>query len=120
MIEDISQYIIPIIRNQSDYLILHVRANDVTTNKTKKIVDDVIMLKSNTSKQCLSCRIILSKLIIQHDDGKANLTIHNVNKYLSALLPECTESDNSSQHLGRKRLQLNPKDKGSLTLNFLK
>ena len=76
-IEDIIQYIIPIIRKQPDYLILHVRTKDATTNTSKKIVDDLLILKSNILKQLPSCRIVLSKPIIRHDIGKANLTIRN-------------------------------------------
>ena len=49
-IEEINQYIAPIIKNQPDYLILHARTNDATTNKSKKIVDDLLILKSNISK----------------------------------------------------------------------
>ena len=47
--------------------------------------------------------------------GKANLTIRNVNKHLSALKLEYVENDNiSSQHSGRKRLHLNQKAKSRL------
>ena len=54
-------------------------------------------------------------------EKRANLTIRNVNKYLSALHSECIETDNiSSQHLGRKGMHLNPKGKGRLALNLLK
>ena len=35
-IEDINQYIIPIIKKQPDYLILHVGTNDATTNTSNK------------------------------------------------------------------------------------
>ena len=35
-IEDINQYIIPIIKKQPDYLIRHVGTNDATTNTSKK------------------------------------------------------------------------------------
>ena len=95
--------------------------NDATNNTSTKIIDDLVMLKSSISKQLLSCRIVLSKPIIRHDNGKANLTICNVNKHLSALQSECIENDNiSSQRLGRKGLHLNPKGKGRLALNFMK
>ena len=87
-----NQYIIPIIKKQPDYLILHARTNDVTTNTSKKILDDLLILKSNISKQLPSCRIVLSKPIIRHDDGKANLTIRNVNKHLSTSQSECITS----------------------------
>ena len=101
-------------------LILHAGTNDATTNTSKKIVDDLLILKSNISKQLPSCRIVLLKPIIRHDDGKTNLTIRNVNKHLSALQSECIENANiSSQHLGRKGLHLNPKGKGRLALNFI-
>ena len=95
--------------------------NDATTNTSTKITDDLLILKSSISKQLLSCRIVLSKPIIRHDNGKASLTLRNVNKHLSALQSECIETDNiSSQRLGRKGLHLNPKGKGRLALNFMK
>ena len=81
-IEDINKYIIPIIKKQPEYLTLHVGTYDATTNASKKIIDDLVILKSNISKQLSSCRIVLSKPIIRHDDGKANLTILKVNKHL--------------------------------------
>ena len=112
---------IPIIKKQPDYLILHVGTNDATINTSKKIVDDFLILKPNISKELPSCRLVLSKPIIRHDNGKANLTIRNVNKHLSAFQSECIENDNiSSQHLGRKGLHLNPKCKDRLALNFTK
>ena len=95
-IEDINQYTIPVIKKQPDYLILQVP----TTNTSKKIVDDLLMLKSNISKQLPSYRIVLSKPVIRNDDGKANLTIRNVNKHLPALQSEFIKNDNiSSQHV---------------------
>ena len=97
------------------YLILHVGTNNVTANTSKIIIDDLFRLKSNVSMQLPSCRIILSKPIIGHDDRKVNVTtIGNVNKHLSTLQSEYIENDNiSSQHLGRKRLHLNQKVKVS-------
>ena len=53
-IEDLNHYIVPIIKNKLDYLILHVGTNDPTTNSSKKIVDDLLMLRTNISKQLLN------------------------------------------------------------------
>ena len=109
---NVKELIIPIIKKQPDYLILHVGTDDAATNTPKQIVDDLLILKQNISKQLPRCRIVLSKPIIRHDKGKANLTIRNVNKHLSALQSECIENDNiNSQHLGQKGLHLKPKDK---------
>ena len=120
-IEDLNHYIVPIIKNKPDYLILHVGTNDATTNSSRKIVDDLLMLRTNISKQLPNCRIVLSKPTIRHDHGKANLTIRNVNKHLENLELECIDNSNiNAEHLGQKGLHLNPKGKGRLALNFLK
>ena len=84
-IENINQHIISIIKKQSDYLIVHAGTNDTTTNTSKKVVDDLLILKSNISKQLPRWKIVLSKLIIRHDGGKANLTIRNINSSQKAL-----------------------------------
>ena len=67
--------------------------NNATTKTSKKIVDDLPILKSNISKQLPICKILLSKPIIRHDEGGVNLMISNFDKYLSALQSECNEND---------------------------
>ena len=67
--------VIPIIAKQPDYLILYVGTNDATTNPSREIIDDLFMLKSDILKQLPNCRVIVSKLTIRIDHGKANLNI---------------------------------------------
>lgn len=77
--------------------------------------------KRNTYEQLwvLSCRIVLSKPIFWHDDGKANLTIHNAIKHLSDL--QCIKNDIiSPKDLRHKGFHLNPKGKGRLAVNIQK
>ena len=81
-INDMNHHLMPIIAKQLDCLILHVGTNDATTNTSRKIIDDLLMLKSNISKQLLNCRVIVSKPTIRIDPGKENLTLRNVNKHL--------------------------------------
>ena len=110
----------PIIAKQPDYLILHVGTNDATTNTSRKIIDDLLMLKSNILKQLPNCRVIVSKPAIRIDHGISNLTLRNVNKHLETLNLECIENGNiSAQHLGQKGLHLDSKGKGRLAINFL-
>ena len=102
-------------------MILYVGTNDATTKSSRKIVEDLLMLKTNISKQLPNCRIVLSKPTIRHDRGKANLTIRNFNEHLENLKLEFVDNNNiNAEHLGQKRLYLNPKGKGRLALNFLK
>ena len=78
------------------------------------------MLKSNILKQLPNCRVIVSKSTVRIDQGKANLTLRNINKHLETLNLECMENSNiRAQHLGRKGLHLNSEGKGRLALNFL-
>ena len=79
----------PIIAKQRDYLILHVGTNAATTNTSRKIIDDLLMLKCNILKQLPNCRVIVFKLTVRIGHGKANLTVRNVNRYLETLNLEC-------------------------------
>ena len=79
-IEDLNQYSIPIVKNKPDYLIRHVGTNDATTNSFRKILDNLLMLRTNIAKQLPNCRIVLSNPTIRHDHGKADLIIRNANK----------------------------------------
>ena len=46
-INDMNHHLMPVIVKQPDYLIPHVGTNDVTTNTPRKIIDDLLLLKSN-------------------------------------------------------------------------
>ena len=82
--------------------------------------DDLLILKCNILKQLPNCRVIVSKPTVRIDHGKANLTLHNVNKHLETLNLEGMVNGNiSAQHFGRKGLHLNLKGKGRRALNFL-
>ena len=99
-----------LIPKQPDYLILHIGANYATTSTSRKIIDDLLMLKCN----------ILKQPPIRIDHGKANLTLRNVNKHLETINLECIENGNISvQHPGRREFYLNPKGKSRFALNFL-
>ena len=50
-IEDINQYIITIIKKQPDYLFPHIGTNYATTNTSKKIVSNLLILKSSSKLQ---------------------------------------------------------------------
>ena len=71
------------VENKPDYLIRHVGTNDATTNSFRKILDNLLMLRTNIAKQLRSCRIVLSNPTVRHDHGKADLTIRNANKQLT-------------------------------------
>ena len=115
-----NHHLMPIIAKRPDYLILHVGTNHATTNTSRKIMEDLLMLKCNILKQLPNCRVIVSKPIVRIDHGKANLTLRNFNKHLETLNLECIENGNiSAQHLRRKGLHLNSEGKDRPALKFL-
>ena len=56
-INDMNHHLMPIIVKQPDYLILYVGTNDSTTNTSRKIIDDLLMLKPNILKQLPNCGV---------------------------------------------------------------
>ena len=111
-INDMNHHLMPII--------VQVETNDTTSKTSRKVIEDLFVLKCNILKQLSNCRVIVSKNLVRIDHGKANITLCNVNKRLETLNLECVENGNiSAQHLGWKGLHLNSKGKGRLALNFL-
>ena len=55
-INDRIHHLMPIIVKRRDYLILHVGTNGATTSTSRKIINDLLMLKSNILKQLPNCR----------------------------------------------------------------
>ena len=60
-INDMNHHLMPIIAKRPDYLILHVGSNDATTNTSRKIMEDLLMLKRNLLKQLPNCKVIVCK-----------------------------------------------------------
>ena len=119
-INDMNHHLMPIIAKRPNYLILHIGAHAARTNTSRKIIDNLLMLKCNLFKQLTSCRIIVCKPTLQINHRKANGRLRNVNKHLETLNVVCIENCNiSAQHLGQKELHLNSNGKGKLALYFL-
>lgn len=57
----ISQLNHPIIKKKPEFLMLHIGTYDDTTNDSRKIVDDILLLKSAVLKSLPVCRVIVSK-----------------------------------------------------------
>ena len=56
-ISDMRQLTQPIIKNKPEFLILHVGTNNATPNNSRKIEDDIHLLKSATLKSLPDCRV---------------------------------------------------------------
>ena len=92
-IKDTSQFMQTVIKKKPEFVILHIGPNYATTNDSKKILEDVLLLKSAILKSLLDCRVIVSKRTFQSDDTKAALTLRNLNKHIFNLVIKCVEND---------------------------
>ena len=52
---------------------------------SRDILNEILFLKNFIEKLCLTCTVIVPNLIYRSDNGKAFLTVKNVNDHLDAL-----------------------------------
>ena len=64
-------------------------------NKTSRdILNEILSVKNFIEKLCPTCKVIVSNLIYQSDNGKASLTEKNVNDHLDALNIDVVDNKN--------------------------
>ena len=58
---DINHHIIPILKTKPDVIILHVGTNDSVSRTSREILDDLLQLKSATTKTLPNCQVMFSQ-----------------------------------------------------------
>ena len=72
------------------------------------ILNKLLSLKSFIEKLCPTCKVTVSNLICRSDNGKASLTVKNVNYQLDALNIDVGDNSNiGGNYLNNSRLHLN-------------
>ena len=56
-INDMNHHLMPIIAKRPDCSIFHVGTNDATAKTSRKIIDDLLMLKCSILKQLPNCNL---------------------------------------------------------------
>ena len=102
-------------------LILHVGTNNTVSDSAKVIPKNINSLISYIKINNPECRIIISQQVRRTHNGKATLTLNNLNELLAEL--DVDKIDNSNidvSCLGKRGLHLNSIGTGKLALNFIK
>ena len=108
-----------IVKKKPDCLILHVGTNNAPNNSSNEIIDELLSLKHGLEKQSPSTKIIISTPITRTDNGKAALTVRNVNKHLNQLVLEIVDNKNiTNKDLGKKGLHLSKTGKIKFAKNI--
>ena len=111
-------------RKKPSALILHVGTNNTISDSSKVILKKIKLLISYIKINNLECRIIISQPIRRTDNGKATLTLNNLNKLLAEFDVDKIDNSNidDATCLGKRRLgkQLNITRTVKSALNFIK
>ena len=93
-INDMHGYIKPLLKKSPDNVILHVGTNDVPNSTSRTILDNMLSLKSFTEKTLSQSKVCISNLVKRTDNGKATLTVNEVNEHLSTLQLDIVANSN--------------------------
>ena len=119
-INDMYDYLTPLLQKEPDYVILHVGTNDTATKSSDKILNELLDLKAHIERVLPTATIILSQPIIRTDNVKANLTIRRLIGQLGNLDIRVLDHTNINvDHLGKKGLHLNGRGTGRMAMNFI-
>ena len=81
-VEDMFDYVKPILKRKPDYVVLHVGTNNAKDITLWNILDKLLQLKTAALDSDKNCKVILSQSVARMDDGKAGFTISKLNDLL--------------------------------------
>ena len=101
-IEDMYDYLKPILKKCPDNIILHVGTNNAAREPAKTVSDKILSLKSFIEKTLRNCKISISNLI-KRTDNEAAKTVDKINELLFTLQLEIVDNNNiTKSELTRK------------------
>ena len=84
-VDDIYDYVAPLLRKRPANIILHVGSNDAIDKDSKDIFCEILRLKDHIESQLPNTKVILSCPTLRLDNGKANRTLRDLDKKLNKL-----------------------------------
>ncbi len=119
-IDDIYDYIAPLLRKKPTYIILHVGSNDAISKSSRNIYTEIVNLKGYIEDCLPASKVIISCPVLRTDNQKANRTLQEVDSKLKGSNFDLVLNDKiTDAHLGKKGLHLNDKGSGRLAVNFI-
>ena len=81
-VDDMKHHVIPLLRKEPSFVIIHAGTNDAPYLTSRKILDNLLTLKSFITDNLPNCKVIISTLTLRSDDGKAALTLCQLTNHL--------------------------------------
>ena len=120
-IDDMYDYIKPLLKGCPDNIVLHVRTNNMVNELSKLVLDKLLNLKKFIEHTLPESNVVISNLITRIDNCKACLTVIKANEHLHGLQINVIDNGNiTSNELNKGGLLLNPRGLGKLAINFIR
>ena len=120
-IDDMYDYIKPLLKKCPDNIILHVGTNNTVNEPSKIVLGKLLDLKKFIEHTLPESNVVISNLITRIDNGKASLTVTKTNEHLHGLQMDIIDNGNiTSNELNKGGLHLNPRGLGKLAINFIR
>ena len=119
-IEDMYDYLKPMLRKCPDNIVLHVGTNNAAREPARTVFDKLLSLKSFIEKTLPNCKISISNLIKRTDSNEAAKTVDKVNELFTLQLDIVDNNNITKSELTRKGLHLNDIGYGKLAVNFIR
>ena len=119
-VDDIYDYIAPLLKKKPAHIILHIGTNDSTFKSAREIYDEIINLKTHINQVLPNTVVHLSCPTLRVDDGAANRILQELDSKLKRD-GRCVTNDNiDGLCLSKKGLHLNRKGTAQLATNYIK
>ena len=120
-VDDMYDYIAPVLKKKPDNVILHVSTNDAPDKSAKTIFDEIRNLKSHIEKEVPKVKVAISCPILRTDNQKANRTLQELDSKLKGSTFDIVSNDNiDGTCLGKYGLHLNRKGSKILAENYMR
>ena len=122
-LEDMDDFINPILRKKPDQLVLHIGTNDLRRAESQVVAHGVINLEHKIEQQCPGIDIIVSGILTRTDVKALSDRVSETNRLIKSLCNQnnwdfLTNSNIEAAHLNSRGLQLNPSGSQLLQSNF--
>ena len=104
-VDDMTHHVIPLLRKETSFFIIYVGTNDTPYSTSRKILDNLLSLKSFTTNNLPKCNIVISTPTLRTNNGKA---VNKLNNHLLQLDIDIIDNRNiNARNLSKKGLHLN-------------
>ena len=121
-VDDMYDFIAPLLRKKPDFIILHVGANDAQLGKSAKMIfDEISNLIAHIEHMLPEVKVFYSCPTLRIDNARANRVLRELDSKFKGSRFYCVMNDNlDGTCLGKHGLHINQKGSGLLARNYIK